>query len=409
MSDNQRLGQGYYFEHVTIISLVSALASVAVILRFWARRIQSMSLELNDYLIVLGLLCALGESAVNIYGCCFGIVKFQSQEDITKAIIFSLKSQFMCPIIWVASVTFIRASIVFLYIRIFPTKIFRKICYVILVINLVFCIGTILADCLICQPISYRWDRIIGGSGSCGDQKSLDLFIGIFNLFLDVTVVVLPMPILWGLKMAVGKKVMLSGMFGMGTAICALTLYRIYETTTIAASNAQEAYALIAMLTSLEALLGVINACLPVLKPIYNRMRGTAPKSGTNGSGVNEILKSGSIPIFMRVSQMLSLTSRKGKYSSSDEESLTESSSSAWYGEKKKFSNTAQCGVESRKEAPCVTTKETSPPMTQKAERMRGIKAQEILVRRDVDVESVASRDERVAGREGWEGRQERW
>lgn len=163
------------------------------------------------------------------------------------------------------------------------------------------------------------------------------------------------------------------------------------------------------MLTSLEALLGVINACLPVLKPIYNRMRGTAPKSGTNGSGVNEILQSGSIPIFMRVSQMLSLTSRKGKYSSSDEESLTESSSSAWYGEKKKFSNTAQCGVESRKEAPCVTTKEISPPMTQKAERMRGIKAQEILVRRDVDVESVASRDERVAGREGWEGRQERW
>lgn len=124
----------------------------------------------------------------------------------------------MCPIIWVASVTFIRASIVFLYVRIFPTKMFRRICYVVLVVNFVFFVGTVLADCLICQPISYRWDRVIGGKGSCGDQKSLDLFIGIFNLLLDVTVVVLPMPILWGLKMAVGKKVMLSGMFGMGTA-----------------------------------------------------------------------------------------------------------------------------------------------------------------------------------------------
>lgn len=57
-----------------------------------------------------------------------------------------------------------------------------------------------------------------GGSGFCGHQKSLDLFIGIFNCILDVTAVVLPMPVLWGLKMAVGKKVMLSGMFGMGTA-----------------------------------------------------------------------------------------------------------------------------------------------------------------------------------------------
>ena len=85
-------------------------------------------------------------------------------------------------------------------------------------INVCFFIGTVLADCLICQPISYRWDRLVGGSGACGHQKSLDLFIGIFNLLLDVTVVVMPMPVLWGLKMAVGKKLMLSGMFGMGTA-----------------------------------------------------------------------------------------------------------------------------------------------------------------------------------------------
>ena len=123
----------------------------------------------------------------------------------------------MVPIIWVASITFIRASIVFLYIRVFPTRIFRKIGYLVLAVNFLFFIGTVLADCLICQPIAYRWDQINGGSGHCGDQKSLDLFIGIFNLFLDVTAVVLPMPILWGLKMAVAKKVMLSGMFGMGT------------------------------------------------------------------------------------------------------------------------------------------------------------------------------------------------
>ena len=127
------------------------------------------------------------------------------------------QSQFLAPIIWVASITFIRASIIFLYIRVFPTRIFRRICYAVLAINFLFFTGTILADCLICQPIAYRWDRMAGRSGHCGDQKSLDLFIGIFNLVLDITAVVLPMPILWGLKMAVTKKVMLSGMFGMGT------------------------------------------------------------------------------------------------------------------------------------------------------------------------------------------------
>lgn len=120
--------------------------------------------------------------------------------------------------IWVASVTFIRVSVVLLYIRIFATRVFRNICYLVLLINVCFFVGTVLADCLICQPISYRWDRMAGGSGFCGDLKSLDLFIGIFNLLLDVTAVAMPMPVLWGLKMAVGKKVMLTGMFSMGTA-----------------------------------------------------------------------------------------------------------------------------------------------------------------------------------------------
>lgn len=58
-------------------------------------------------------------------------------------------------------------------------------------------------------------------------QRSLDLFIAIFNFFLDATVVLMPMPVLWGLQMAVSKKVALSGIFGMGTAYNLLQIYDI--------------------------------------------------------------------------------------------------------------------------------------------------------------------------------------
>ena len=61
-----------------------------------------------------------------------------------------------------------------------------------------------------------------GGKGSCGTEKPLDLYIGVSNLILDVAAVALPMPVLWGLKMNVGKKVMLSGMFGMGITYATL-------------------------------------------------------------------------------------------------------------------------------------------------------------------------------------------
>ena len=47
-----------------------------------------------------------------------------------------------------------------------------------------------------------------------------------------------------------------------------ITLIRIWVTTLIKGeSNAEKIYSIIALLTCLEALFGVINACLPVMKP----------------------------------------------------------------------------------------------------------------------------------------------
>ena len=63
-------------------------------------------------------------------------------------------------------------------------------------------------------------------------------------------------------------------------------------------TNAQRIYSLLALFTCLEALLGVINACLPVLKPIFNKL-GESDTSAWLSS-----VMSGSIPIFMRPSQM---------------------------------------------------------------------------------------------------------
>ena len=119
-------------------------------------------------------------------------------------------------ILWATSVFFIRASVLQLYIYLFrSTKSFRITCYVVHAINFGFFAGTVVAACLICRPIAFNWDPTIPG-GSCGDQKALDMFIGVFNLLMDITVVTLPMPVLWGLQMSTQKKVVLTGIFGMG-------------------------------------------------------------------------------------------------------------------------------------------------------------------------------------------------
>ena len=93
--------------------------------------------------------------------------------------------------------------------------------------------------------------------------------------------------------------------------ICAVTIYRIQVTATIqnpSGPSLKEDFALIALLTSLEMLLGIISACLPILKPITKRLWSSLPK---RGSDTDKPSTSGSIPVIMRISHMFTTSSKK--------------------------------------------------------------------------------------------------
>ena len=118
---------------------------------------------------------------------------------------------------WVLAVTTIRIAVILLYIHIFPSRRFRQICVGVIGLNLLFLVSTILAECLICRPISYHWDLAIVGA-SCGNEQALALYTAGLNLLQDVVVVFLPMPVLWGLQLAPHKKFGVTLMFGVGVA-----------------------------------------------------------------------------------------------------------------------------------------------------------------------------------------------
>lgn len=76
-------------------------------------------------------------------------------------------------------------------------------------------IATVVTAFTICRPIAFNWDKTIVG-GTCGNIPQYYLSTGIVNLLLDVFVVVLPMPMLWGLQMKLSRKVGLTFIFGLG-------------------------------------------------------------------------------------------------------------------------------------------------------------------------------------------------
>ena len=118
--------------------------------------------------------------------------------------------------LWLSAMTLIRSSVIFLYTRIFPIRWFRLTCYSILVINIVCCVVLVVSD-IVAQ---FNRGYLLGEATNFMIYQELrdwaEVLALIFNLSLDVVVVVLPVPTLWRLQIPISKKLMLSGMFGLG-------------------------------------------------------------------------------------------------------------------------------------------------------------------------------------------------
>ena len=114
--------------------------------------------------------------------------------------------------LWLSAMTLIRSSIIFLYIRIFPMRWFRNTCYSILIFNIVVFVTMIPINLV--ATFSDQCDFPCASSYN-SEEWTLVLALG-FNLLLDVVVVALPVPSLWRLQIPISKKIMLSGMFGLG-------------------------------------------------------------------------------------------------------------------------------------------------------------------------------------------------
>ena len=167
----------------------------------------------------------------------------------------------------------------------------------------------------ICAPLSKVWAMNPMLPGHCGNLKALELATASFNIVLDLMVIVLPMPVLWNLQLPTHKKVALSAMFSMGLAIVVINIGRIHAGSGITPRNHVMQGYYICLLVALEGLIGIVSACLPVLKPVFNEVRATKTWLRVSKTGVDAV--SATIPFIMRKSQMGSAVA------SSDDEDRT--------------------------------------------------------------------------------------
>ncbi|KAL8896774.1 MAG: hypothetical protein Q9192_002918 [Flavoplaca navasiana] len=213
-----------------VVAIVfGVLATLSVVLRFVSRRISRVYLSINDYAIVIALAATLSlvlATVISVAAGGAGMSKHQLS-DVTA---------------WM--------------------------------------IQQILASLVLCRPISINWDASV--NGTCGNVAANCLAGAGINTLTDILILILPMPIIWRLHVPLRNKLILSLIFGLGSLICMISIIRLkallsYTTAPMMLppfnSDGPRTNSMSILYTVLESCLGVICACLIIMKPIFTNSK----------------------------------------------------------------------------------------------------------------------------------------
>lgn len=197
-----------------------------------------------------------------------------------------------------------------------------------MVLVLSFGVGLILQAFLICRPFAKNWNPLL--PGICGSSKASFLGDGIINVIIDVTMVILPMPMVWRLHMASQKKIALTAVFAVGilyvsafrhfyfiiltawNRVCVITIIRIVIAVQFNINDYTYDIAKVSILTDLETYMGMIVACLPTFPPAFKRLyrgKGNSDSRRYISSSVARLrMKGPKIPGSRRLDDLYPLT-----------------------------------------------------------------------------------------------------
>ncbi|KAJ5157760.1 uncharacterized protein N7482_008860 [Penicillium canariense] len=159
-----------------------------------------------------------------------------------------------------------KISFLCLYLRIFITTIFRRICYCGIIIVSAWTLSYLLSTIFQCKPMAYFWDKTIKHP-KCANNEALWMSYSIINLILDLSVLALPIYPLSKLKLTRDKRIGLFVVFSMGTFVCITTVIRTSTLVQSASDKDPTSGPIPATIWSVvEANTGIICTCLPVFK-----------------------------------------------------------------------------------------------------------------------------------------------
>ncbi|KAI0467447.1 hypothetical protein F4859DRAFT_506806 [Xylaria cf. heliscus] len=264
--------------YIAATIFLAILSTLAVVFRFWSRRISGLGIHLDDWLALGTLLVHHGLGATILVAFISDGLGFDTLSLVRadpSAAMDLQKLTFIGTILYGTGSTSIRLSVIIFYFRIFPTKIVRRGGYILAATCLAWFVAIEALNLATCKPIAYMWDRSI--DGTCISAPEGVIILGAANVLIDAVTVTLPIHEVIKLNISREKKLVIFGVFLIGGIACAASLARLISISLYLTNDGEDGTgatsALLSATTGYEIYIAIIGACAPTLVPVYKRLR----------------------------------------------------------------------------------------------------------------------------------------
>ncbi|KAK0721278.1 hypothetical protein B0T21DRAFT_351246 [Apiosordaria backusii] len=280
---------------IAVTSILMALCLITFFTRIYQRVFPVYKMGLDDWFIIAGFILAIADWSL-LFPLMVprpGYIPFSRGTEAGK------HSWLAIPV-WGLAMTCIKISIALTLLRIRGSeRRWRIFLYTIIVILSIYGIGnTIFCLAIACQPLQAAWDVFTPG-GKCVPVQIMkaisDLGSGI-NITTDLLLSLTPITFLRKLNRPLRERVFVCMLMGMGllasvSSIVKTVIIKDWGDPTAAVDDWWAMGVSICTWTALEQLLGVLAACVPAMKGVFQRCLGglgvDITGTGTGRSGVD--------------------------------------------------------------------------------------------------------------------------
>ncbi|KAF7859673.1 hypothetical protein EAF04_008752 [Stromatinia cepivora] len=262
---------------------------VAYLLRITSRFISDTNLWWDDYMATVVMIIGIPSSVINVQGLTAnGLGKDIWTLDF-KSISDMVRFFYAAEILYFAQVSFVKISILFFFLRLFPERKIRAAIWATIILNGIILVLFDMLAAFQCHPISFYWERWDNEHfGTCLNINILAFTSAGQSIVMDIWILILPLTQLYDLNLHWKKKAGVGAMLGIGILVTIVSVLRLRWLVNFAnTQNPTWDYIQVGYWSTIEICVGIICSSMPALRlflvRVFPRFAGTSHNS-TNHS-----------------------------------------------------------------------------------------------------------------------------